>query len=123
MPLPLEPPSEHTARASRPLREPWVDGPLAEQPATDMAERWQRGERPLAEEFLDRHPELWRQPEDAAALIYEEVCLRLERQEEDPAADILRRFPQWRAQLEALLSFHHLLGAGRAVTTFPAAGE
>jgi hypothetical protein len=88
-----------------------------------MIQRWRQGERPLAEEFLARHPALWEHPEPAADLVYEELCLRQEYGPEIPAADVLRRFPQWRPQLEVLLDLQRLLGPRRAGPQFPAAGE
>src|SRR5262249_25754926 len=89
--------------------------------AEKMARRWKQGERPLAEEFLNAHPELWNNPEAAADLIYEEMCLRQKYQEEIPSDELLRRFPQWRDQLEVLLHCHQLLEPARTVQ-FPAAG-
>src|SRR5262245_65417716 len=82
-----------------------ADTPLSMRLAEEMGSRWQRGERPTAEEFFDRHPELWKQPEAAMQLIYEEICLRQEHGEPDAAA-VIARFPQWRPSLEALLACH-----------------
>jgi serine/threonine protein kinase/tetratricopeptide (TPR) repeat protein len=96
---------------------------LSERLAAELAERWRRGERPRAEEYLDRHPALWEQPEAATDLIYEEVCLRQEHGESDAAEDALRRFPQWRAELEVLFRFHDLVGPPPAAPTFPEVGE
>lgn len=94
---------------------------LSERLAGDMAERWQQGERPRAEEYLERYPELWQNPEAAADLIYEEICLCQE-YDAGSVADVLARFPQWRASLEVLLQFHQLLGAVPAPPAFPEAG-
>src|SRR5215469_6113060 len=91
--------------------------------AGEMIQRWRQGERPLPEEFLARHPELWEHPEAAADLIYEELCLRQEFGPEMPLDEVLRRFPQWRPQLEVLFDCQRLLGPGRAAPQFPAAGE
>jgi serine/threonine protein kinase/tetratricopeptide (TPR) repeat protein len=90
--------------------------------AEKMARRWKQGERPLAEEFLNAHPELWDNPEAAADLIYEEMCLRQKYGEEIPSDELLRRFPQWRHQLEVLLHCHQLLEPARAAQ-FPAPGS
>jgi serine/threonine protein kinase len=104
-----------------------VDAPgpdsLAERLAEDMRRRWDRGERPRAEEYLDRHPELWEHPEAAAELIYEEICLRQEGGEAGASAEVLRRFPQWSAQLRVMLDCHHALGEGWGVPAFPLPGE
>ncbi len=94
---------------------------LAERLAEEMRARWRNGERPTAEEFLNRHPELWQQPEEAADLIYEEFCLRREQGEEvDPQA-VLARFRQWQAPLGVLLECHRILDPEEA--RFPSCGE
>jgi eukaryotic-like serine/threonine-protein kinase len=96
---------------------------LAARLVEEMIQRWREGERLLPEAFLGRHPELWEHPEAAADLIYEEVCLRQEYGPELPLEQVLRRFPQWRPQLEVLFDCQRLLGPGRAPPNFPAAGE
>jgi serine/threonine protein kinase/tetratricopeptide (TPR) repeat protein len=96
---------------------------LAGRLAADMAGRWRRGERPRAEDYLDAHPELRDRAEAAADIIYEEICLRQEHGEEQASIEVLRRFPQWREQLEVLLQFHRLLGPARAAPHFPEVGE
>src|SRR5438552_2979243 len=83
---------------------------LAARLVGEMIGRWRQGERLLPEDFLARHPELWQHPEAAADLIYEELCLRQELGPEVPAEEVLRRFPQWRPQLEVLLDCQRLLG-------------
>src|SRR5690242_4478854 len=92
---------------------------LAARLVGEMIERWRRGERPLAEEFLARHPGLAEHPEPAADLIYEELCLRQEHGPEVPAEQVLRRFPQWRPQLEVLLDLQRLLGPRPVAPRFP----
>jgi serine/threonine protein kinase/Flp pilus assembly protein TadD len=96
---------------------------LAERLAAEMTERWQRGERPLTEDFLAQHPQLWQQPEAAIDLVYEELLLRQQHGLDTTAADLLRRFPQWRRQLDVLLRCHQLLELGLAPPVFPAPGE
>jgi len=86
-----------------------------------MVAAWRRGERPLAEEFLARHPELG---EDAAIrLIYEEVCLRQEAGLVVDHAEILRRFPRWRQELEVLLDCQRLMESKPGGPAFPGEGE
>jgi hypothetical protein len=96
---------------------------LAERLAAAMTERWQRGERPLAEDSLAQNPQLWHQPEGAIDLIYEELCLRRRHGLDTTAADLLRRFPEWRRQLDVLLRCHQLLECGLAPPAFPAVAE
>jgi tetratricopeptide (TPR) repeat protein len=91
--------------------------------AADMARRWRAGERVPAEQYLAQHPELWDQPEAAADLIYEEICLREEQGEEDAASQVLPRFPQWHAQLQVLLECHRMLEPELAAPRFPEAGQ
>lgn len=78
--------------------------PLVARLAEEMARRWDAGEQPRAEEFLDRHPELWERPEQAARLIYEEICLRQERGEQAASIVVAARFPQWHERLAPLVS-------------------
>jgi tetratricopeptide (TPR) repeat protein len=96
---------------------------LAAKLVWEMIQRWRQGERPLAEEFLARHPQLWDHPEAAADLIYEELCLRQEHGPEVPVEAVLRRFPQWRPQLEVLFDCQRALGPRRPAPQFPDAGE
>ena len=91
--------------------------------AEEMIERWRRGERPLPEDFLNLHPQLWKHPEAAADLIYEELCLRQEHGAEVPFDEVLRRFPQWQPQLEILFDCERLLGPRPVPPEFPAPGE
>jgi serine/threonine protein kinase len=88
----------------------------------EMAAAWARGERPLAEDFLARHPEFRDEPEAAADLIYEEVCLRERYGERVSTVALLGRFPRWRAQLETLLDCQRLFEPD-APPRFPAPGE
>jgi serine/threonine protein kinase/tetratricopeptide (TPR) repeat protein len=96
---------------------------LAERLAEEMAAAWRRGECPPAEEFLARHPELCDHPAAAVRLIYEEFCIRQEASQEITSEEVVRRFPRWRADLEALLDCHCLLQPRAATPTFPGVGE
>ena len=82
-------------------------GSLATQLVEEMVAAWRRGEQPAAEAFLDRHPEL--STEAALRLIHEEVCLRQEAGLEVVTAELVNRFPQWRAELELLLDCQRLM--------------
>ena len=97
--------------------------PLVERLAEEMAQRWQKGEQPLTEEYLALYPELGNQPTAAVELIYEELCLRQEAGQEVNAAEVLRRFPHWRQQLQVVLDCHQLLGAEPGAPRFPAVEE
>ena len=94
---------------------------LATQLVEEMVAAWRRGEQPAAEAFLDRHPEL--SAESALRLIHEEVCLRQEAGLEVVPAEVVNRFPKWRAELEVLLDCQRLMQPKRAATTFPEVGE
>src|SRR5262245_16212335 len=83
---------------------------LAEHLAAQMRERWRAGERPTADDYLAAYPSLQECPEAAAELIYEEVCLRREDGQEGCSDEVLRRFPQWSAQLRVLLDLDRALG-------------
>ncbi len=94
---------------------------LATRLVEEMVAAWRRGEQPAAEAFLDRHPEL--SAESALRLIHEEVSLRQEAGLEVVPADVVNRFPQWRAELEVLLDCQRLMRVSRAETSFPELGE
>src|SRR5262249_49484731 len=96
---------------------------LAAELVAEMVERWRRGDRVLPEEMLARRPGLWEQPQAAADLTYEELCLRQEHGPNMPVEEVLARFPQWRPQLEVLFDCQRLLGPLRTTPQFPAAGE
>jgi eukaryotic-like serine/threonine-protein kinase len=106
------------------------DGPASESATglvtplvEELATAWRRGERLPAEIMLDRQPGLWGNAESAIRLIYEEVCLRQAEGHEVPASELVRRFPQWRAELEMLLDCDRLLKEGSERAAFPAVGE
>ncbi len=88
-----------------------------------MAERWKTGECPAAEVFLAQHLELRLHPEAAIDLIYEEICQRQDHGQDVNEEEILRRFPEWRVQLEILLHCDRILESGLPAPQFPAAGE
>src|SRR5262249_19106219 len=96
---------------------------LADRLAEEMAAAWRRGDCPPAEEVLARHPELCDHPRAAVRLIYEEFCIRQEAGQEISPDEVVRRFPRWRADLEALLDCHCLLQPRLATPTFPQVGE
>ncbi len=89
----------------------------------DFTAAWGRGERPTAELFLDHHPGVAAQPEAAIRVIYEEVCLRQAEGQDVPLSELVRRFPQWRTELEVLLDCDRLLGSVAGPPAFPSAGE
>jgi tetratricopeptide (TPR) repeat protein len=84
---------------------------LVGQLADDMATRWQSGECPVAEEYLNRHPELWLQPDAALELIAEELALRHECGRTASSSELARRFPQWQRQVETLRQCQHAFGS------------
>jgi serine/threonine protein kinase/tetratricopeptide (TPR) repeat protein len=86
-----------------------------------MVAAWRRGEAIPVEAFLDRHPGL--STESALRLIHEEVCLRQEAGLKVVTAEVVDRFPRWRAQLELLLDCQRLLQPRRASVAPPAVGE
>ena len=96
---------------------------LVDQLAADMASRWEAGERPIAEEYLNRHPFLWSEPEQAIQLIYEEICLRAQHHDTTSWEGILDRFPKWHEQLQVLLDCHHIVSSLPGPPMFPEVGE
>lgn len=106
------PPSSRRARGPA---DEWVS-----QQVEVLAAAWRRGERLTAEQLLDHAPALGTQA--AVRLIYEEVCLRREAGEDVPTAEVVGRFPQWRAELELVLDADRLLRP-HAPAQFPEVGE
>jgi len=104
------PPEAHLPTGGEPA------APLAERLAAEMAARWERGDCVPAEVFLDRHPELWDRPEEAAELVLEEVAARRARGEASAAAAVFARFPRWQRQLERLDRVWQLVGGADGPT-------
>ena len=96
-------------------------GSLMTRLVDEMVAAWRRGEHAKAEAFLDRHPEL--SAESALRLIHEEVSLRQEAGLEVDPAEVVNRFPKWRAELEVLLDCQRLIQAQGTAITFPEEGE
>jgi serine/threonine protein kinase len=65
----------------------------------DQADRWWRGERIPAEAYLQLHPSLQGDKEDALALVLGEFVLREELGEAPALEEFLWRFPQFAGQL------------------------
>lgn len=122
-----DPPSARAdAAASRPAgaRESpaWPEA-LAERVAGEMSAAWRRGSFAPAEAFLARHPALQGHPEAAARVIYEEICLREGLGQGPVSAEILDRFPQWRAELKMLLACHGVARPRPDLPPLPRVGE
>ena len=62
-------------------------------------------------------------PRRRLRLIYEEFCLRQEADLEVDPAELVGRFPQWKAELEVLLDCHLLMQPALAAAAFPEVGE
>jgi serine/threonine protein kinase/Flp pilus assembly protein TadD len=95
---------------------------LADRLAADMRRRWEEGDRPVTEDYLAAYPALRDHPGAAAELIYEEVSLRRGRHEPDGSGEVLRRFPQWAAQLRVLLDLRDTLDA-EGEPDYPGVGD
>jgi serine/threonine protein kinase/Flp pilus assembly protein TadD len=85
-----------------------------------FAAAWERGECVTADDLLASHPEL--STEAAIRLIYEEVCLRRDAGQEVGTAEVVRRFPQWKGELEVLLGCDRMLRPFAASVAFPEVG-
>jgi serine/threonine protein kinase len=88
-----------------------------------FAESWRKGERRPSEEFLDDYPDLAANPESAVRLIYEEICIRQEEGEHVSSGEFVRRFPQWKNQIEVLLGCHNLLLDEQTEVDYPDVNE
>lgn len=105
---------------------PRGDEPRADEPGAELAsefgEAWRRGACSSLEEFLAQRPSLKLAAAAAVQLVCEEIWLRQEAGESIESAEILRRFPQWRAELELLLACYGLF-EDEAEAEFPVAGD
>ncbi len=95
---------------------------LADRLILEMRRAWEVGERRLAEEYLARHPTLYDHPGAAAELIYEEVSLRRARGLTGGSSEVIRRFPNWSAQLRVLLQLRDALD-DEIEPDYPSIGE
>lgn len=82
---------------------------LAGQLAKEMAQAWKQGRRVSAEELLDRHRDLRSRRDAVLRLVCEEICLRREQGMTLVMDDWVRRFPDWRHEIEALLECQKLI--------------
>lgn len=101
----------------------FVEHSLASRLAQVLRDDWQQGEFRTADDVLREHPEASSDPDVVVRLIYEEICLRESRGEVDPVADCLRRYPQWRREIEAVMACHRWLAPILADPSFPNPGE
>jgi eukaryotic-like serine/threonine-protein kinase len=86
-----------------------------------MATAWSLGKPVTAEELLAAHPGLGDQA--AVRLIYEEICLRRESGQSLDTAEVVRRFPRWKDELEVLLGCDRLLRPFSRIAALPEVGE
>ena len=112
-----------TAEAHAPLAPSDTEPSVVDALVADMVARWRAGERPPAEAFLDQQPGLWDRPEAALELIAEELVLRSEFGEPTTHAELARRFPKWKAQVEVLLDCQYTLGPQLTPPRFPESGR
>ena len=109
-------PALTSSESSRGTESEWVSRQVQA-----MAAAWARGERITAQELLMQYPELG--TEKAVRLVYEEICLRREAGEQVATAEIVTWFPQWKDELELLLSCDRLLWPLSRAPDFPEVGE
>lgn len=112
--------SPSTAVAHRPVAGP---NPRIDEFADEMVSRWRRGERPMVEEFLARDAELAERPEAVFELLAEELVLRSEHDMPTTAEELGERFPQWKAQVAALIDCHRELAPHLLPIVFPEVGD
>ncbi|MBX6314133.1 MAG: tetratricopeptide repeat protein [Isosphaeraceae bacterium] len=119
-------PSDQTASAagSRSLsrtRRPQPESGWVSRQVAALAAAWERGEPASAAEVLERYPDL--DTEAAIRLIYEEACLRREAGLKVDTAEVVRRYPQWGEELQALFDCDRLLRPSGVFALYPQVGE
>jgi tetratricopeptide (TPR) repeat protein len=96
-----------------------VDLPAIDRAVQELRERWARGERAMAEGFFARDPELLQDRSAGIDLIYEEICVREAAGEGRVWEEAFERFPDWRAELQALRDCHRLLEPTEPAPRYP----
>jgi serine/threonine protein kinase len=96
---------------------------LIDRLVAEMSASWHNGRRVRAEDLLRPHIWIDGHPLAALRLIHEECCLRQEQGETLAVEEIVRRFPQWREQLQVMLECQRLLGLEPAPPQFPGVGD
>lgn len=115
----MAPPTTLAQAPPPPAADPYAIDDLV----ADLIARWRAGERLQVEVYFNQQPELWEQPEAALELIAEELVLRSEFGAPTTREELVRRFPQWAAQVEVLLDCQQTLGPQLAPPRFPEPGE
>src|SRR5258707_11803683 len=87
-----------------------------------FASAWRPEESRSVDRFLADHPEVSHDAEVAVRLIYEDFCLRQEAGCQVDPDEILKRFPQWRTNLEVVLDFYQLVRSETRLPCFPTVG-
>jgi eukaryotic-like serine/threonine-protein kinase len=102
-----------------------VDLPISpiERAVEELRQRWAQGDKALAEEFFSRDPALLQDQSAAIDLIYEEICVREGAGQAGAWEEAFERFPEWRAQLQALRACHQLLQPAEPAPRYPEVGE
>jgi serine/threonine protein kinase len=85
---------------------------LRELIAIQLDARWRRGERPRVADYVVRFPELATGHGQVAALLYEEVRLRLQQGERPDLAEYARAYPDHVRALEQMLADRPLASPG-----------
>jgi serine/threonine protein kinase/tetratricopeptide (TPR) repeat protein len=97
------------------------DSSAVERLAEDMIACWRKGERPLTEHYLEQFPHLQQSAEVVLELLAEELALREEYREPVSLSVFTRRFPQWPAQIQALIECQRTLGP--RIASIPKPGD
>jgi len=93
----------------------------------DLANRFDRGERPSVAEYLERLPVLAESSDRVVSLIYEEFCLLEENGEKPDSARFCELYEPWRDSLQSQLLYHRelsrVVGAEMPATKYPRPGD
>ncbi|MBV8488582.1 MAG: hypothetical protein JO161_09915, partial [Planctomycetaceae bacterium] len=88
---------------------------------TDLALRWDAGDRIAASWYLDSFPDL--DEDSSVALVYEEFCLLEEDGAEPEPAEFLARYPALAEPLRRVLDIHGLIGSATPSDSMMASGS
>jgi Protein kinase domain len=89
----------------------------------DQAQRWDRGERPVAEDYLQRYPRVGEDPDAALDLIHGEFLLRERHGESPTLEEFVGRFAQYAEAIRTQVELHLAMQTAASIHSGAATGE
>jgi len=93
------------------------------QAPAELARQLHAGQNSQAEDFIRQFPDFFHDADAALDIIYEEYSVRTELYQNALVQELIRRFPQWRPQLEQQFAVHEALADTVCDQPLPSAGR